>query len=529
MTPRLINRHFANTVLRHLIPVVVFLALACGLWITDRYVTQTQTEVQLQKTRVIAEQAAIQLEEFFKNRFRVIHHMSQKWGELETYDQQKFEDEALIIQEMFKGFQATNWVRPDGIIEWVVPEMNNPNIKGNDVLSIAAAIPVFRSVAQTLEPHITPPIKLLQGFTGIVGYFPVTKEGRFDGVITAVFRTSIVIEEAALRTLGPQGVFRIKNGNQVVYQSVGTTDDTKFIIQQNFKVWDRTWTLSLAPHINSKSTTVGLNWVISVIALGLAAVLSGLLWLYLKRHQDLIRAKDDAEAANNAKSEFLANMSHELRTPLNSVIGFSEMINTETLGPLPEHYKEYSGLIMSSGRHLLETINHILDMSKIEAGEMKLDLVDVPMSDILNEVLLNMKGDVLRSGITIHNNTHETHLMRIDALRVKQILYNIIGNSLKFTEKGSITLSNQCGSHGHTLVIKDTGIGMTPQEIALAEKPFGQVDGQAYTRQTTGTGLGLNVTRKMMELHGGSMEIRSTPGHGTEVRLTFPPESGVDG
>ncbi len=521
------GRFSSNGLVRHLLPIAMFFSLAFVLWTTDRYVTQTQSEAQLQKTRVIADQAATRMGEFFQSRFRVIHHLSQKWGSLETYDQRKFEDETLIIQELFKGFQATNWVRPDGVIEWVVPEATNPNAKGGNVLSIPAAIPVFNKVSRTLEPHITPPIQLLQGFTGIVGYFPVQKDGQFDGVITAVFRTSVVIEEAVLKALGPQGLFRVTNGDQLIYQSHGATEDLNYTIHYDFKVWDRTWTLSLAPHAVNQRGSLGLHWGISIIALMLSAVLSWLLWLYFKRHHDLIVAKEAAEAANNAKSEFLANMSHELRTPLNSVIGFSEIINTEAMGPLPEHYKEYSGLIMSSGRHLLETINHILDMSKIEAGEMKLELVEIPMADIINEVLLNMKGDIVNRGIDVINNTHNTHLMRIDPLRVKQILYNIIGNSLKFTENGSITLSNDCGAHGHTLVIKDTGIGMTDQEIALAEKPFGQVDGQAYTRQTTGTGLGLNVTRKMMELHGGYMEIKSQPGHGTEVRLTFPPESGV--
>ncbi|WP_170827014.1 sensor histidine kinase [Magnetovibrio blakemorei] len=507
--------------------MALFLALASLLWITDRFVSQSQAEGQIQNTKIITEQAAIRLEDFFNTRLHIVFHLSQKWNDGLFPDQESFIQEARLINSLFTGFQATNWIDTHGKIQWVVPASENPNTIGRSILTIAPAAEVFNRVSQTLIPHVTPPVTLLQGYTGVVGYFPTQRNGQFDGVLTAVFRTSVVIEEALSKSLGPDSAFLITNGDRLIYRSSSVTDKTKFVAHHDFKVWDRVWRLSLSAPDSFAKTHLGLSLLVLIMALTLAAGVSGLLWLYLCHHHHLLQAKEEAVAANEAKSEFLANMSHELRTPLNSVIGFSEMLNLEMLGPLPDQYKEYSSLIVSSGRHLLETINQILDMSKIDAGEMELQLQKVHMNDLINAVLLMMKTVALKKNIKIINNTHDTHMMLVDPLRVKQALFNVVGNSVKFTQEGSITIDNDCGSHGHTIVIQDTGIGMNKDEIALALKPFGQVDNKAYTRQTTGTGLGLSLTKRIMELHGGRLDIKSTPGVGTEMRLTFPHESAV--
>jgi|GEM_PF-2578763 len=532
-SPQIMKQSKSNAVrmlsplFRNGVPLALFLVLTSLLWITDRFVVQSQAESQIQNTKIITEQAAIRLEEFFNTRLHIVFHLSQKWNNGTFPDQNSLIQEASLINSLFSGFQATNWIDTDGKIQWVVPASENPNTVGRSILSIPPAAKVFNRVSQTLIPHITPPVTLLQGYTGVVGYFPTHRNGHFDGVLTAVFRTDEVIEEALSNSLGPDSAFQITNGDHLIFRSSVVTDQTQFVTFHDFNVWDQVWRLSLSEPDAIVQTHLGLSVLVLMMALMMAAGLSGVLWLYLRHHLYLLLAKEEAEAANKAKSEFLANMSHELRTPLNSVIGFSEMLNLEMLGPLPDQYKEYSSLIVSSGRHLLETINQILDMSKIDAGEMELHLQKIHMNDLINAVLLMMKTAALKKNIKIINNTHDTHMMLVDPLRVKQALFNVVGNSLKFTQEGSITIENDCGPHGHTIVIQDTGIGMNKDEIALALKPFGQVDNQAYPRQTTGTGLGLSLTKRIMELHGGRLDIKSTPGVGTEMRLTFPPESAV--
>ncbi|MEG3618938.1 PAS domain S-box protein [Magnetovibrio sp. PR-2] len=248
----------------------------------------------------------------------------------------------------------------------------------------------------------------------------------------------------------------------------------------------------------------------------------------LRMESEMQRALDAARYANQAKSEFLANMSHELRTPLNSIIGFSEMMGYEIKGPLPPEYQEYSSLITNSGRLLLETVNGILDLAKIEAGKFELYKDLVYMGEIVDDVLDLLEIQAQGRGIKLINETQELHQMVIDQTRIKQLLINVVGNAIKFTEKGSVTVFNRCNAGGHNLVIRDTGIGMSQEQIEIALKPFRQVHGSSLARRYQGTGLGLSLSHQIMDLHGGELIVSSTPGEGTDVTLHFPPEAGVE-
>jgi len=233
-------------------------------------------------------------------------------------------------------------------------------------------------------------------------------------------------------------------------------------------------------------------------------------------------ALDAATLASQAKSEFLANMSHELRTPLNSIIGFSEMMEYEIKGPLPETYHEYSKLITTSGRLLLDTVNSILDLAKIEAGKLELDLNDVSIASVVEEAITLLRALAHDKGIEIKNQTHDMHTLHVDALRIQQLFMNIIGNAIKFTEQGTIRIFNQCDDTGHHISVADTGIGMTNEQIVLALEPFQQVHGHSFARRYQGTGLGLSLCQRIMELHGGKLTIQSEAHVGTTITLSFP-------
>jgi two-component system, cell cycle sensor histidine kinase PleC len=238
-----------------------------------------------------------------------------------------------------------------------------------------------------------------------------------------------------------------------------------------------------------------------------------------KYSQEKIRA----EEANQTKSKFLANMSHELRTPLNAIIGFSEIMESGMFGALgSEKYREYCHDILTSGHYLLEVINDILDMSKIEAGRMKLDIEPIDLAKTLAESLRVVSGRAQDKKLVLDADIEQSISMIGDRRATKQILVNLLSNAVKFTpEGGKIIVRSQLMDDRIVLLIADTGIGIASQSLKRLGRPFEQVESQ-LTKTYHGSGLGLAIARSLTQLHGGSMKLRSRLGHGTVVRVSLP-------
>tara|TARA_R110002167_G_scaffold23011_9_gene81888 strand:+ start:2300 stop:4678 length:2379 start_codon:yes stop_codon:yes gene_type:complete len=232
-----------------------------------------------------------------------------------------------------------------------------------------------------------------------------------------------------------------------------------------------------------------------------------------------------AEAANVAKSEFLANMSHELRTPLNAINGFSEIMEAEMFGPLGDaRYKGYASDILKSGQHLLSLINDILDMAKIEAGKLTLHYEKVALKEICEDAIRLMRGKVQECGLTVHLDAPDLPEIDADHRGLKQVLLNLISNAVKFTpEGGDITVALRREGSRIRVAVTDTGIGIAAEDVARLAQPFEQVEGQ-HSKTTQGTGLGLALTKSLIELHHGEMLIESKPGQGTTVSFALPVE-----
>jgi len=232
-----------------------------------------------------------------------------------------------------------------------------------------------------------------------------------------------------------------------------------------------------------------------------------------------------AEAQSEAKSAFLATISHELRTPLNAIIGFAGLMEDQRFGPLgAPRYREYVTDIKNSGEHLLGLINNILDLSRAEAGKLHLqeDVVDV--AEVAEVCVRQMQLRAAESGLRLELALPASPLMlRGDASKLRQILFNLLSNALKFTPvEGHVLLKIEYASDGGiNLVVKDSGVGMSPADIPLAMQPFTQLDNR-LARRYEGTGLGLPLTRSLVELHGGSLRLESALSEGTTVTVAFP-------
>jgi PAS domain S-box-containing protein len=242
-------------------------------------------------------------------------------------------------------------------------------------------------------------------------------------------------------------------------------------------------------------------------------------------HEMAIKAAQArAESANKAKSRFLANMSHELRTPLNAVIGFTDMMRQQTFGPLGnERYEEYATLIYDSGQLLLDLISDMLDMAKIEAGKLELNLENVDFKGTIDDCVRMLRDRAENSGLELTISMPREPLFVVaDKRAVKQVMLNLLTNAIKFTPAGGhVGVSVRNGDGQVTITVRDTGIGIPAADLERLGNPFEQVNGDPMLAKS-GSGLGLALVRALMEKHGGTLKIESEEGIGTEVRVTFP-------
>jgi two-component system cell cycle sensor histidine kinase PleC len=236
-------------------------------------------------------------------------------------------------------------------------------------------------------------------------------------------------------------------------------------------------------------------------------------------------AQLEAQLANKIKSEFIANMSHELRTPLNSVLGFSKLLTEHEHRKLAdEDIVEYARLVQDAATHLLTVINNILDISKLHSGSFMLDASDVQVADAVDDALANFEKAMNDHGLQLTCRiASDLPVIQGDEQKLRQTFSNLIGNAIKFTPPGGTIAVEAANAPNRDIVvtIRDTGVGMSEEEIRVALAPFGQADA-SRTRWREGSGLGLPIAKALVDLHGGTIEIHSTKGQGTEVTVRLP-------
>ena len=237
-------------------------------------------------------------------------------------------------------------------------------------------------------------------------------------------------------------------------------------------------------------------------------------------------ARIEAELASKVKSEFISNMSHELRTPLNTVLGFSKLLTDHEKRKLPDsEIVDYATLIHDAASHLLTVINDILDISKIQSGRYSIDTRAINIEEVIQAVISESRLSAAEANIKVQSRiTLNLPTIKGDAKKLRQIFSNLISNAIKFSKRGDVVTISAAPTRdrGITVIIRDNGIGMSSEELKIAQTPFGQVDG-GRNRMHEGTGLGLPIATALTELHGGVLRIKSEKGAGTEAAVSLPP------
>jgi CheY-like chemotaxis protein/two-component sensor histidine kinase len=239
-------------------------------------------------------------------------------------------------------------------------------------------------------------------------------------------------------------------------------------------------------------------------------------------NQQLQLRNQEVERANRLKSEFLASMSHELRTPLHTILGFTELLEEEVDGPLNERQRRFVSHVHQDAQHLLELINDILDLSKIEAGKLELRFEVFDARQAVEEVVASLDGRAVGKNLTVENRIAADCAVKADRVRFKEIFYNLLSNAVKFTlEGGRIEIDSRLRESELCFSVKDTGIGLAKQELASIFDKFYQV-GSTTKGVREGTGLGLAITKQLVEMHGGGISVASDPGKGSTFSFTVP-------
>jgi signal transduction histidine kinase len=375
--------------------------------------------------------------------------------------------------------------------------------------------------------------------------------GQFSQLITDLLRSDQAGnagESQQLQAGGePLATNLLQRTQQLVNTTTGATDD---LIASNTSAYAESQDLFIGVAAGSVLIALLLGFLISRSLVGpirkmdtrLAAIASGdfsghvdvpnrdelgALATNVNRMNDQLgRLYGELETASRHKSEFLANMSHELRTPLNAVIGFSEVLQDRLFGDLNDKQAEYVADIHASGRHLLALINDILDLSKIEAGRMDLQITPFALSDVVQNSVALSRERATREGIALGLDVDpDIGVIEADERMLKQVLFNLLSNALKFTPKGGhVGVSAHALGDDVVVNVRDDGVGIAPADQARIFEEFQQV-GAAHLQE--GTGLGLAISRRFIELHGGSLRVESEPGHGSTFTFTLPRSQGT--